>query len=67
MSVSQGGLPPGKKREESKDSMDAIIEDNSQELNRFDKTINIVWIKGHSGVKENEMVDNFADQTTTKE
>ncbi|CAH2017382.1 unnamed protein product [Acanthoscelides obtectus] len=30
MSVSQGGLPPGKKRKESKDSMDAIIEDNSQ-------------------------------------
>ncbi|CAH1957320.1 unnamed protein product [Acanthoscelides obtectus] len=30
MSVSQAGLPPGKKRKESKDSMDAIIEDNSQ-------------------------------------
>ncbi|CAH2020742.1 unnamed protein product [Acanthoscelides obtectus] len=32
MSVSQGGLPPGKKRKESKDSMDAIIEDNSQKV-----------------------------------
>ncbi|CAH1993327.1 unnamed protein product, partial [Acanthoscelides obtectus] len=30
VSVSQGGLPPGKKRKEPKDSMDAIIQDNSQ-------------------------------------
>ncbi|CAH1981464.1 unnamed protein product [Acanthoscelides obtectus] len=30
MSVSQGSLPPGKKRKELEDSMNAIVEDNSQ-------------------------------------
>ncbi|CAH1957476.1 unnamed protein product [Acanthoscelides obtectus] len=30
MSFSQGGLPPGKKRKESEDSMNAITEHNSQ-------------------------------------
>ncbi|CAH2016453.1 unnamed protein product [Acanthoscelides obtectus] len=39
MSVSQGGLPPGKKRKESKDSMDAIIEDNSQGVISVDKDL----------------------------